>query len=205
MKKLIVCIAAILTSGLLMLSIPLLNILLSDDVSINKSKTKTQVDIKKIKIKKEKLKPKKKLKRPQRKKAKQRNIKSGPRFAMDLGLAGLGGVNVPVDMTNRSRGDGSGEMGEVDEKPSAQGMPPFQLPDAIRKKEVNAYLVLSFCVNVNGRAFDIQVLDENPKGLGLASAGKQAIKAVTYSPAMLEANPVAFCGMEQPFEVKFND
>ena len=47
--------------------------------------------------------------------------------------------------------------------------------------------------------------EESPAGSGLAQAGKDAIARMTFAPAEKDGKAVAFCGMEQPFEVKFRD
>jgi len=84
-------------------------------------------------------------------------------------------------------------------------MPNFQVPPQIRDREIDAMLRLSFCVDVGGRAYDIKVIEESPAGSGLAQAGKDAIARMTFAPAEKDGKAVAFCGMEQPFEVKFRD
>src|SRR3954467_7658766 len=95
-----------------------------------------------------------KLKQPTRAKPMQTNIKAGPRFAMDLGVGGLEGAAVPVDIVNRPSGGGGaaqGESGDVDEKPVPTMPPPFRIPSEIKAAEKDAYLVLSFCVDPSGR------------------------------------------------------
>jgi protein TonB len=204
LSKILMAVGGLVLSALLILSIPVLNLVIKGDFLKKETSKTTQIEVKQLKLNKPKPKPKKKLKRPKRAKAKQRNIASGPRFAMDLGLAGLGGAFVPANMVNASRGAG-GEAGEVDQKPVINGSPPLELPSDIREKEVDAYLVISFCVNVQGNAYDLKVLEEEPKGMGLARAGKTALLSTPFSPAVLDGTPVAFCGMELPFEVRFSE
>jgi protein TonB len=114
------------------------------------------------------------------------------------------GVEVELDLINKSRGQGM-EAGDVDEKPSPNFPPPFHLPREIKKTEINARTTLSFCVDETGRVFDIQVVEENPPGMGMAQAGRNALQQTVFQPATKEERPVAFCGLEQPFEVKFDD
>ena len=52
---------------------------------------------------------------------------------------------------------------------------------------------------------DIKVLEEAPAGSGLAAAGREALSRMTFAPAEKAGKAVPFCGMEQPFEVKFRD
>ena len=99
----------------------------------------------------------------------------------------------------------SSEKGDVDKRPESRTMPDFQVPAQIRDREVDATLRLSFCVDVGGRAYDIRVVEESPAGSGLAAAGREALGRMTFAPAEKGGKAVAFCGMEQPFEVKFKD
>ena len=55
------------------------------------------------------------------------------------------------------------------------------------------------------RSYDIRVLEEVPVGKGLAQSGKQALSQMVFSPAKKAGRAVPFCGMEQPFEIKFRD
>ena len=53
--------------------------------------------------------------------------------------------------------------------------------------------------------YDIRIVEETPAGSGLAEAGKDALKRMNFEPAEKDGKSVPFCGMEQPFEVKFRD
>lgn len=205
MKKILLLILAIVLSGVLILSIPALNLLVKGDWDKKKVKNKTEVTVKKLDLNKKKEKKVKPKKRPNRSKKQNRNVKSGPRFAMDLGISGPGGVGLPLDMINQARGDGGGAVGDVDERPELNGGLNFKLPESIKKEEVDASVVLSFCVDQNGAVYNERVLEERPAGMGLGDAAKAALKSAKFSPAMLEGSPVAFCGMEQPIEVKYKD
>lgn len=152
--------------------------------------------------------PRRKLKQPTRAKPVQASVKSGPRFAMDLSVGGLEGAAVPVDIVNRPSGGGGeagGESGDVDEKPVPTMPPPFRLPAEIKAAEKDAYLVLSFCVDPSGHPYDVRVAEEKPHGLGLAQAGRDALRQTIFTPAKKGGLPVSFCGLEQPFEVKFGN
>ena len=149
-------------------------------------------------------KPRKKLKKPVRKKPSRTRLKTGPRFAMDLSVTDAGGVEVELDLMYKGRAQAGGN-GDVDEKPSPDFPPPFQLPPEVREAEINAYVVLSFCVDAAGRPFEIQIVKERPTGKGMARAGRKALGKTTFRPALKDGMPVPFCGLEQPFEVKFDD
>ena len=71
--------------------------------------------------------------------------------------------------------------------------------------ERDAVLRLAFCVDERGDVFNVQVVEESPRGCGLAQAGIQALSALRFSPARKQGRAVPFCGMEQPFEVRFRD
>ena len=81
----------------------------------------------------------------------------------------------------------------------------FQVPPKIRDNEIDATLRLGFCVDAGGHVYDIKVLEESPAGSGLAAAGREALSRMTFTPAEKAGKAVPFCGMEQPFEVKFRD
>ncbi len=205
MKKIGLIAVALLLSAALLISIPLLNVLLKGASFGNAEKNKTEVSVKKIEKKKKNPIKKKPRRRPKRSKSRQRNVKSGPRFAMDLGIAGLDGVSLPQNLINKSRGSGEAVQGDVDDSPELQGGLNFNLPSQIKDAELNASLVLMFCVDVTGTPYEIRVMKESPTGLGLADAGRQALQNSTFSPAIIEGEPVAFCGMEQPIEIRFKD
>jgi protein TonB len=125
---------------------------------------------------------------------------------MDLGTAGgAGSASVPLNLIAEQSGGGSFGSGDVDEKPSIRSTPNFQAPSAIREREMDATLRLSFCVDVSGRPYDIRVLEESPSGFGLAVAGREALSRSAFKPARKDGSAVSFCGLEQPFEIKFKD
>jgi len=167
-----------------------------------------QVGLKTMDVARPAERPQRKLKQPTRAKPIQTSAKAGPRFAMDLSVGGIGGVSVPVNIVNRPSGGGGaaqGESGDVDQKPVPNMPPPFRLPAEIKAAEKDAYLVLSFCVDASGRPYDVRVAEERPQGLGLAEAGRTALRQTLFTPARKAGLPVAFCGLEQPFEVKFGN
>ena len=128
-------------------------------------------------------------------------------MAMNLGVAGHGdGAAISDELVADFRGGTlTSEKGDVDKKPNSRALPNFQVPPQIRDKEIDATLRLGFCVDANGRVYDIKILEESPVGTGLAQAGKEALSRMTFEPAEKAGKAVPFCGMEQPFEVKFHD
>lgn len=167
-----------------------------------------QVSLKQVESARQAEQPRRKLKQPSRAKPMQTMAKAGPRFAMDLSVGGLEGAAVPVDIVNRPSGGGGGEGGEdgdVDEKPSPTAPPPFRLPEKVKSAERDAYAALSFCVDPAGRAYDVRVVDEKPPGMGMGDAGREALRQTLFKPARKAGLAVAFCGLEQPFEVRFGN
>jgi protein TonB len=125
---------------------------------------------------------------------------------MDLGIQGGVGASVPLSLTN-STGDRGEENsdGTVDTRPEMTSPLDFAVPAAVRDAERNATLRLLFCVDITGKAYNIRVTEESPSGLGLAQAGTDALKNILFRPALREGQPVPFCGMEQPIEIKFRN
>ncbi|HKP96557.1 MAG TPA: energy transducer TonB [Fibrobacteria bacterium] len=213
MKKLIrngaIGLAALVLSAGVTVLIPLMNHLLNDKgAGKGGPRIVAQVALKQLESARQAEQPRRKLKQPSRAKPVQASVKAGPRFAMDLAVGGLEGAAVPVDIVNKPSGgggDAGGESGDVDEKPVPTMPPPFRLPAEAKAAEKDAYLVLSFCVDPGGRPYDVRVAEEKPQGLGLAQAGRDALRQTLFTPAKKGGLPVSFCGLEQPFEVKFGN
>ena len=206
-KRFTILLAAILASMLLVFSVTMANLFLTGKVFHEKKYNKTEIAIKKVDEVEKKVEKKKPARKPNRMKSNSRSPKAGPRFAMNLGAAsGNGGAAVSRDLVADFRGGAlSTEKGDVDKKPESRSMANFQVPPKIRDNEIDATLRLSFCVDVSGKAYDIKVLEESPAGSGLAQAGREALGRMTFTPAEKAGKAVPFCGMEQPFEVKFRD
>lgn len=205
-RKIIIIILALLTSTLLIYCIPILNLLIKGDFDIQKKYTKTEISIINNEKPPEPPKEKETARKPSRQNANSRTPKAGPRFAMNLDVVGGGdGAVVPNELVAMQSGSGNLGAGDVDEKPLLKSSARFNPPQAIKDGEVNSVLRLSFCVNTSGKAYDIRVVEETPPGKGLANAGKDAIMAMQFAPAKKGGTNVAFCGMEQPFEIKFRE
>ena len=206
-KRFTVLLAAVLSSLLLVFSVTLANMFLTGKIFHEKKYTKTEVSVKKVEEMEKKVEKKKPARKPERQKTTSRTPKAGPRLAMNLGVAsGTAGAAINEELVADFRGGAmSSEKGDVDKKPESRAMPNFQVPPQIRDREIDATLRLSFCVDVGGRAYDIRVIEESPAGSGLAAAGREALGRMTFAPAEKDGKAVAFCGMEQPFEVKFRD
>jgi len=205
LRKLGILLIAALISIVLVFCIPVLNLFIKGKFFGEPAYTTAEVRI----AKKEMPPPPKQektMRKPNRMNTSNRAPKAGPRFAMDLGVVGgSGGANVSLDLVAEQSGGGSFGSGDVDEKPSISGTPSFQPPPAIREREIDATLRLSFCVNISGKPYDIRVIEESPSGLGLAAAGREALSRSTFKPARKDGTAVPFCGLEQPFEIRFRD
>lgn len=206
-KRFSVLIVAILSSLLLVFSVTVANLFISGKMNQQKKYVKTEVAVKKPEEIQKKQEQKKPARKPNRQKSTSRAPKAGPRMAMNLGTASAGGgAAINETLVADFRGGAlSNESGDVDKKPNSRSMPNFQVPPQIRDSEIDASLRLSFCVDASGRVYDIRVIEESPAGSGLAQAGREALGRMTFEPAEKDGKSVPFCGMEQPFEVKFHD
>jgi len=205
LRKMIFVVAALLCSALLIFSIPALTILLNQGLGIEEKKETRRTRIERVTVTQRPREEKKVRRRPQRLRSPRRSGKSGTRFAMSLGVEGLGGVSVPMNMTNRSGNGAGGSNDGVDERPTLTAPFNFEPPAQIREREQSASLTLLFCVDVTGKAYDIKVTEEEPTGFGLAEAGIRALQSTQFQPAIKDARPVPFCGMEQPITIKFRE
>jgi len=171
-------------------------------------RTYTKTEIKTLNQEKppEPPKPKETTRKPNRQNTNSRTPKAGPRFAMNLDVVGgSGGAIVPNELVAMKSGTGNMGSGDVDEKPVLKSSTRFQPPQAIRDGEINASLRVSFCVSTSGKPYDIRIIEETPTGKGLANAGKDAIMGMQFAPAKKGGAAVSFCGLEQPFEIKFRE
>ena len=207
LKRFTILLAAILVSMVLVFSVTMANLFLNGKIFHERKFVKTEVAIKKIEEVEKKIEKKHTARKPNHQKSNSRSPKAGPRFAMNLGaVTGSNGAAISDELVSDFRGGAmSVGKGDVDKKPENRSMPNFEVPSQIRDREIDALLRLSFCVDVGGRAYDIKVIEESPAGSGLAQAGKDAVARMTFAPAEKDGKAVAFCGMEQPFEVKFRD
>lgn len=201
--------AAIVVAAFATVALPLINYWVKHEPEQkDKPRVVAQVSVARAETPPPQKKVERKIKQPERAKPMQTQVKAGPRFAMDLSVGGIGGVAVAPNLINRPSGGGGGtgnaEDQGVDERPSPSFPPPFRLPDAIREREVDARVVLSFCVDAGGRPYDLRVMEEEPAGAGLAQAARQAVQQTQFAPAKKKGLAVAFCGLEQPFEVRFS-
>lgn len=206
-KRFTVLTVAVLSSLLLVFSVTIANLFLTGNVFHEKKFNKTEVAVKKTEEVEKKVEKKKPARKPNRQKSNSRSPKAGPRLAMNLGaVGGTGGAVINEELVSDFKGGNfSTENGDVDKKPTGRSMPNFQVPAQIRDREIDATVRLSFCVDASGRAYDIRVIEESPAGAGLANAGKEALVRMNFEPAQKDGKSVPYCGMEQPFEVRFHD
>ncbi len=208
LRKLILLILAAITSVFLVFSIPILNMLIKGEFKSEKTYAKTEIKMLNQEKPPEPPKPKEATRKPSRQNTNSRTPKAGPRFAMNLdvmGGDGGGGAVVPNELVAMKSGSGNLNSGDVDEKPVLKSSARFQPPQAIRDSEINASLRISFCVNSSGKPYDIRIIEEIPAGKGLANAGRDAIMGMQFAPAKKDGASVPFCGLEQPFEIKFRE
>lgn len=197
---------ATVASAALMLSIPVLSLLLGAGLKLTKPKELRKTEVTRVQMAPEQQ-QKKNEQRPRRSASRSQQAKAGPRFAMALGAESWGaGVAVPQSLTNAPGSGSSGnDRNDVDTRPELSGTIDLVLPERVRKSEQNAKLQLMFCVDITGKTYDIKVTREDPPGLGLAAAGIEAVQRLRFRPAIKDGQPVPFCGMEQPFEIKFRN
>jgi outer membrane biosynthesis protein TonB len=205
-RNLLIGIVAALAAGLTTVAFPLLNYILQQGGGAKKApRIVAEVNVvKSLQPPKPEMRPRRAVQQPSRAKPAPSSLRAGPRFAMDLGVMGTG-VAAPLDLVNRKSGSGARGDEGVDEKPVPASPPPFRMPDEVRRREQDAYLLLSFCVDASGRPYDIRVAQEKPAGLGLAAAGREALQQTRFTPARKGAASVPFCGLEQPFEIRFSN
>ncbi len=203
-RTLLVALLAALTSAALVFSVTVANLAAKGDLFAPKKYAKTEIG----RADPERRPPpprETERRKPARKSPQSRSPKMGPRQAMNLGLVGAGGDGAALDASLLSDRNSIGGNVDADQPPSSPAAPTFQVPQAVRDMERDAVLRLAFCVDERGEVFNVQVVEESPRGCGLAQAGIQALSALRFSPARKQGRAVPFCGMEQPFEVRFRD
>lgn len=208
-RNLIVIAISIVLALFSTICLPLINSLIRGHDVEEKPRVVAAVAMKSVETPKTKPVEKREVHRPTRSRPTQTTLRAGPRFAMDLGVAGAGGAAAPLEIVNKRSGGGGmkgeAETGDVDQRPTPNQPPPFRIPEAVKSAEKDAYLVLGFCVDAGGRPYDIKVIEERPTGVGLARNGREALQQTSFQPARKGGLAVAFCGLEQPFEVRFSN
>ena len=202
-------IIAVLLAGFCTAAMPLLDHLLNQrGKKTSAFRVVASVSLQSMETRRPDTKPERALRKPVHARPLQTTLRSGPRFAMDLGVAGTGGAMVPADIVNRHSGGSGRPTGEdqgVDDRPAPSFPPPFRMPAEVKNREADAFLMLSFCVDVSGRPYDIRVAEEKPPGLGMAAAGREALSQTRFTPAHKGGMAVPFCGLEQLFEIRFSN
>lgn len=203
-KSFFLLISLVLSAGLI-ISIPLITILVNDGFSLKQNTALRKTEVKRIALTPQNQEQKQVRRRPRKRLTPRSTPTSGPRFAMALGAQGTDGVGIELAMLNAGTQQAGSEDEGVDERPKLLGDLQVTIPDAIRQGEINATVTLLFCVDVAGQPYNIKISEEDPTGLGLAQAGREALTRATFSPAIRSGQAVPFCGMEQPIEVKFRN
>jgi protein TonB len=204
-KNILAGTAAALIAGLATVALPLLDYALNHRPA-DKPRIVAQVSVKSIQAAPPQARPQRTVRQPERAKPAPRIASAGPRFAMDLGVMGSGGAAAPIDIINKRSGQGGAgdDADGVDEKPAPASPPPFRMPAEVRNREVDAFARMTFCVDASGRPYEIRVAEEKPPGIGMGAEGRNALQQTSFKPARKGNSNVAFCGMEQVFEVRFN-
>ena len=207
LRNLAIGLLAALFAGLATVTLPLLHYALNPPAA-KKVRVVAQVSLKSMEAPRPEIKPLRALQQPRHARPAPSLMKGGPRFAMELGVMG-GGVAATSELANKKSGGGGRSTGAgdegVDERPAPTFPPPFRMPSEVKSQEKDAYLALSFCVDVSGHPYDIHVTEEKPAGLGMAAAGREALQQTRFTPAKKGGMAVPFCGLEQPFEIRFSN
>ena len=210
LRNLAIGFIAAVFAGLATVALPLLHFALNPPVK-KSIRVVAQVSLQSMEAPRPEIKPLRDLRQPLHAQPTPSLMKAGPRFAMEMGVMG-GGVSAPSELVNQKSGGkknggratGAGDEG-VDERPAPAFPPPFRMPPEVKSREKDAYLSLSFCVDVSGRPYDIRIAEEKPPGLGMAAAGREALLQTRFTPAKKGGVAVPFCGLEQPFEIRFSN
>ena len=72
---------------------------------------------------------------------------------------------------------------QVDQRPRTLSTPDPKYPSAARRAEREGLVELEFTVGVDGRATDLKVIKEEPKGFGFGEAAIDAVKRWRFTPA----------------------
>lgn len=196
---------SVLLSAGLMLSIPFISIIVKGDSAVKKEHPIRTAEVRRVALTPDKKDREKLDRRPRKRLSPQMSAKAGPRFAMSLDALGMDGAAVDLEMVTAKNSSAGEDDDGVDKRPELAGAFEVNIPDALKKNEVNASVRLQFCVDIAGRPYDIRIAGETPAGSGLGLAGKEALMRTTFSPALRGGRAVPFCGMEQPVEVRFRN
>jgi len=63
-------------------------------------------------------------------------------------------------------------------------------PEKARQEGITGFVDIQFMVNVDGKASDFIVLEENPKGYGFSKVAMEAVKNLEFAPAKKNGKPI---------------
>ena len=90
----------------------------------------------------------------------------------DIGDAGLGGRTIEAEV-----------QVQVDQQPRSLSTPDPKYPSIAKRSNKEGVVVVEFTIGVDGRASDITVASEEPKGFGFGDAAIEAVKRWRFTPA----------------------
>ena len=92
---------------------------------------------------------------------------------LDIGAdAGLGDRTIDAEVSV-----------EVDQNARVLKNSKPKYPEAARRTQKEGYAIVAFTVGLDGRAADIEVIEEKPKGVGFGDAAIEAVKKWRFTPA----------------------
>lgn len=197
-------ISAVIISALLISSIPALSIFFNQTFTKKEPQQRT-IAVQSVDLFRKAPPRQTQRRQPRQRQAPRQTSGGGPRFAMSLGVENSGGSSVPVDLVNQSSGGGTQQTDGIDETPQPVNGLDIRIPQAVRNAEQDASARLLFCVDVSGKPYNIKITEEDPPGLGLGAAARDALQRQMYRPAIRNGQAVAYCGMEQPVEIRFRN
>lgn len=179
---------ACLISGFLIIIIPLLQLLKSGKYQKKEYKIVQITQAEEVQKK-----PKRKIKKIRKMSLKshtRKNIsQSLGRFALDLSVsaqASDGVVTIAQEQT------GIYKTWEVDVRPQERRILLPAFPKEAQEKEIEGRVILEIFINERGYVFTVNIIEEEPSGLGFGRAAAMAVRKWEFEPAMIEGIPVKY-------------
>jgi TonB family protein len=203
LRKIISLGLAFVCTAFLVLSIPFFNQFVKQPPAPKEDPTPTAITIREIRLETPEPQQTQERVTPSRTPPSPRSPKGPMKSGLNLQVAGAGGAGISTDLLAPMGGSGGNNSG-VDQAPRPQGEPMPRVPRAIAEAEISAAATLQWCVDAQGRVYNMQIVSESPTGMGMGAAAAQAITSLRFSPALIDQQPVSFCGMEQTIRIEYN-